>query len=453
MSAKPLTPPTHQAPLGLHSHLHSLSSSPRKHHSHRRRPLLQGIGACEEDLKGKPVVLRRAHQRIYGRPIPFCFEDHRQLLGRYVLMGGSRRIDRGHHYSLLVCQQRAEAHRRHGSHISQNAHSRMAALSSLGISRWGAGILNLLQLIYASNQAQSIGQLKNCPSLREISSNARYFTFSSQRSLSDYGNRDAHSAQPDQKVFQFDSANAELSCASCEPRRARPEGVLDRTSSRASWSNTRERGEEGGRRARSRAGGWGDHTELPSTNPATSQTLPACSSTHLDALPLQHSNNLKDVYEFEQPEVSDCNTSSKTYQTSVSCVALISSGASQQESAFLDASKSGDEFFFLTNAHLLKANADTAFDVYDAHLCSVSSPCPPPLPPTPACERDSSQNPISATAKALKAHKKNPKHKRPSCEHQAHEHHAATNKATTNSANANAKPKQTGQAQRGRAHR
>ena len=57
------------------------------------------------------------------------------------------------------------------------------------------------------------------------------------------------------------------------------------------------------------------------------------------------------------------------------CVGLISSGTSGEESAFLDASESGNDVFFLTASRLVPQDLDSALDVYDAHVCSASSPC------------------------------------------------------------------------------
>ena len=61
-------------------------------------------------------------------------------------------------------------------------------------------------------------------------------------------------------------------------------------------------------------------------------------------------------------------------------MALISSGTSQKESAFLEATPSGDDVFFLTAAQLSPQDTDDAFDIYDARVCTSESPCltPPP---------------------------------------------------------------------------
>jgi hypothetical protein len=67
------------------------------------------------------------------------------------------------------------------------------------------------------------------------------------------------------------------------------------------------------------------------------------------------------------------------------CVGLISSGQSAGESAFFDASESGDDVFFLTSAHLSPADYDTAYDIYDAHVCSDSLPCTTAPVSSPPC--------------------------------------------------------------------
>jgi hypothetical protein len=63
---------------------------------------------------------------------------------------------------------------------------------------------------------------------------------------------------------------------------------------------------------------------------------------------------------------------------------LISSGESAQESAFLDASESGGDVFFMTTAKLAPPqDFDHAYDIYDAHECTSASPCIPHPWPRP----------------------------------------------------------------------
>jgi hypothetical protein len=77
---------------------------------------------------------------------------------------------------------------------------------------------------------------------------------------------------------------------------------------------------------------------------------------------------VENVYEYEQEGVGNC-------QSSGGCVGLLSSGTSTHESAFLDASEDGDDAFFVTAAPLVPQDIDAAFDIYDARVCSVGSPC------------------------------------------------------------------------------
>jgi hypothetical protein len=230
------------------------------------------------------------------------------------------------------------------------------------------------------------------------SPDGRYFTFMSRRSLSGYDNRDVHSGQADEEVFQLDTQSGELSCISCNPSGARPNGSFVKENPGPLFD---------------RPHAWANRWLAGSIPGWTQQALGVAlyQSRYLsnsgreffnssDALVPQDTNKTTDVYEFEPPGVGDCTSSSKTYSsTSAGCVALISSGSSKEESAFLDATESGDEVFFLTDARLLTSDVDTAFDVYDARVCSASSPCSsPPPPPSAACEGDSCQNPSSPLA-------------------------------------------------------
>jgi hypothetical protein len=117
-----------------------------------------------------------------------------------------------------------------------------------------------------------------------------------------------------------------------------------------------------------------------------------------DALAPQDVNGVMDVYEFEPEGVGDCSGSSPTFNGTLGgCVSLISSGGSTEESVFMDASESGDDVFFLTAAKLRPEDYDSALDMYDARVCSTSSPCIP-LPPAspPPCSTGDSCKPAPA---------------------------------------------------------
>lgn len=227
------------------------------------------------------------------------------------------------------------------------------------------------------------------------SPDGRYFTFMSRRSLTGYDNRDAQSGEPDAEVFQLDSTSGVLRCISCDPTGGRPQGMLDQFPSFPgplvdhphSW---------GERWISGSIPSW----TLQSHSVALYQPRYLTNSgreffNSTDALVPQDKNSVEDVYEFEPPGVGDCADTSSTYSALAGgCIGLVSSGSAKEESAFLDASESGDEVFFLTQARLTTTDIDSAFDVYDAHVCTSSSPCPPPpAPPSPACQGDACQNP------------------------------------------------------------
>lgn len=223
------------------------------------------------------------------------------------------------------------------------------------------------------------------------SPDGRFFTFMSRRSLTGYDNHDAQSGQLDEEVYLFDADSGALRCLSCNPTGARPAGVFDKdvfpgllVDHPQSWI---------GRWLAGSIPGW--TLQSLETSRHQSRYLSDSGRTFFnspDALVPEDTNGVEDVYEYEPAGVGDCSNASATYSTaSGGCVALISSGQSNEESTFLDASESGDEAFFLTTARLVKHDVDSAFDVYDAHVCSASSPCSVPPEPPIVCEGEGCQ--------------------------------------------------------------
>jgi DNA-binding beta-propeller fold protein YncE len=222
-----------------------------------------------------------------------------------------------------------------------------------------------------------------------VSPSGRFLAFMSKESLTGYDNRDA-SAQAagarDEEVFLYDAATQELLCTSCAPSGARPRGVFDHASTgegkgllvdRVGVWQELEAEEQGGPRR------VVDHwlaASIPGWTP-TEEGTALYQSRYLsddgrlffnspDSLVPHDSNGKEDVYQYEPQGIGSCTGSP-------GCVALISSGESDRESAFLDASVSAEDVFFLTNRQLVAADRDTSFDVYDAHVCSSASPCLP----------------------------------------------------------------------------
>jgi len=234
-----------------------------------------------------------------------------------------------------------------------------------------------------------------------VSPSGRYLAFMSERSLTGYENRDANSGVPDEEVFLYhaDTNAGRLACTSCNPTGARPMGLRE--------------GQAYEERLVDYSGNWGERwlagnipgwttTDLTS---ALYQSRYLSDSGRLffnsnDALVPADVNGREDVYEYEPAGVGSCKPPGYGQSASVvfvesmgGCVALISAGTSSEESAFMDASESGGDVFFLTLSRLSPQDFDTSIDLYNAHECTASSPCapvpalaPPPCTTGDACK-------------------------------------------------------------------
>jgi hypothetical protein len=226
-----------------------------------------------------------------------------------------------------------------------------------------------------------------------VSPDGRWLAFMSQRALTGYDNRDAVSGEPDEEVYLYDGVSGRLVCASCNPSGARPVGV------------------EVGKMLGGIDGGqvFGPSMWLAGSVPAwtgyeNALNIALYQSRYLsdsgrlffnsnDALVPGDVNGTGDVYEYEPPGVGDCTAGGASFSVrSGGCVGLVSSGTSGEESGFLDASESGGDVFFFTNAQLSGSDLDSSRDVYDAHECSSVAPClasavssPPPCSTSDAC--------------------------------------------------------------------
>ncbi|HTA14495.1 MAG TPA: hypothetical protein VK781_06515 [Solirubrobacteraceae bacterium] len=256
----------------------------------------------------------------------------------------------------------------------------------------------------SGNDAPSWGR---GPDLKEMTSrvspNGRYLAFMSESSLTGYENRDASSGTPDEEVFLYDAdaneGTGRLVCASCDPTGAQPVGLFEGDAYEENlvdyaktWS---------GRWFAANIPGW--TTEDLTT--ALYQSRYLSNSGRLffnssDSLVPADVNGKEDVYEFEPDGVGSCQppgygqSASDVFVEGIGgCVALISAGTSSEESAFMDASESGGDVFFLTLSQLSPQDFDTSVDLYDAHECTPSAPCvpapaslPPPCTTGDACK-------------------------------------------------------------------
>jgi DNA-binding beta-propeller fold protein YncE len=264
-----------------------------------------------------------------------------------------------------------------------------------------------------------------------VSPNGRYLAFMSQNELTGYDNRDASSGKPDEEVYLYDAGSGShpagsLTCASCDPTGARPVG--------SEYHNAEV---VGGERVWPGGTTW-LAADVPGYTPVDSGTgiyqpryLSNSGRLFFDArdpLVSKAVGGSWDVYEYEPEGVPQgehaCTPSStsgsdvfepertvqvegRTVESGAGCVALLSSGESGQESAFLDASESGGEgphgeqlqegggdVFFMTTAKLSKADTDNAYDVYDAHECTTESKCTAPAAGPPLeCATEASCKP------------------------------------------------------------
>jgi DNA-binding beta-propeller fold protein YncE len=231
------------------------------------------------------------------------------------------------------------------------------------------------------------------------SPNGRWLAFMSNRPLTGYDNRDASSGESAQEVYLYDAAANEgkgkLICASCNPTGARPHGVEYGANGQiVSWSLSFEEP------VAASVPGW-----MPVIVDVGAHYQPRYLSNEgrlffnsSDALVPQDSNGTEDVYQYEPPQGEGtpggdtCTESTSTYSpASQGCVDLISSGTSSGESAFLDASESGKDVFFLTQAQLSRRDEDTSRDFYDARSGGGE---PQPVKPV-ECEGDGCQQPAT----------------------------------------------------------
>jgi hypothetical protein len=226
-----------------------------------------------------------------------------------------------------------------------------------------------------------------------VSPSGRYLAFMSQGAPTGYDNRDQSSAAVhDQEVYLYDSTESSLRCVSCNPTGARPVGVLD----------TVEAGEGLGLVA-DRRKVWVGHYLAGNIPGWTAQSLISAlyQSRYLldngrlyfnspDHLVPRASNSKANVYQYEPAGLGSCESPSG------GCVSLLSSGTSGKESAFLEATPSGSDVFFLTASQLSPQDTDTAFDIYDARVCSPEAPClTPPSPVPPGCSGEEGCRPAS----------------------------------------------------------
>jgi hypothetical protein len=236
-----------------------------------------------------------------------------------------------------------------------------------------------------------------------VSPDGQYLAFMSDRDLVGYDTTDTETGHSDEEVYLYNAETGRLVCASCDPTGARPHGHY--------YFNG---GTLPGGQSMLFVGGssvWEPSSSLAANIPGWTPyhlKRAAYQSRYLtdegrlffnsyDGLVPKDTNGNWDVYEYEPenigPENAKCGpeaangaevykpvrayvVAGKAGEEPAGCVALISSGSSTEESAFLDASETGSDVFFLTTAKLSPQDTDNAYDIYTAHECPTRTPCP-----------------------------------------------------------------------------
>jgi hypothetical protein len=216
-----------------------------------------------------------------------------------------------------------------------------------------------------------------------------------------------------QEVYVYNAGSGVLSCASCKPSGARPTG--------ASFIP------------------GGTQFEVPNAIYQSRVLSAAAGGARVffdskDALVPQDVNGKQDVYEWEENGVGTCVQAG-------GCVSLISSGTSNSESSFADASASGKDVFFLTYSQLVPWDTDNLVDVYDAReggglpgpaasLACTGTGCQgvpgaPPIFATPSSETFNGVGNFPGASSKSAAKKKHKARKRPRHKRRAVRHHRA----------------------------
>ncbi|HTA34855.1 MAG TPA: hypothetical protein VK721_15645 [Solirubrobacteraceae bacterium] len=210
-----------------------------------------------------------------------------------------------------------------------------------------------------------------------VAPNGQYVSFMSNRNLTGYEPVEAGKPNRDEEVYMYSYESGRLVCASCVSSGAPPVGVEDPGGIASAetiegigllvdrpqtWLSPRDIWLAGS------VPGW---TAIGNTQ-ALYQSRYLTSNGRLfftspDDLVPGATGQKEMVYEYEVRGQGSCENEG-------GCVALVSGGSSGREQAFVDASASGNDVFFLSAAELTP-NPENSHSLYDAHVCEASSPC------------------------------------------------------------------------------
>jgi hypothetical protein len=226
------------------------------------------------------------------------------------------------------------------------------------------------------------------------SPSGRYLVFMSHRGLTADDILDVTTGEGDEEVFRYDAAGDALACVSCNPTGAAPSGSLVNSplESAAPLVDPQSQYENSGHDA---AAILPEPSVVFLSGPSLYRPRAVLDNGRvffnaIDSLVSADSNANWDVYEYEPSGLGSCTASSAgpmVNRSGEGCVSLISSGSAEEEAAFLDASESGGDVFFLSSARLSVTDVDSELDVYDARVNGT----PAVLHPITECAGESCQ--------------------------------------------------------------
>jgi hypothetical protein len=249
--------------------------------------------------------------------------------------------------------------------------------------RWHDGTISLITTLHGSalnGEILSGREATTDASNVRVSPDGRYLAFESFESLTGYDSKPAQAGMCEStalgaeealdngtgrcmEVYEYDADSGRLTCASCRPGGLPPVGNSFIPVSIHALISPQ---------------GW---------QSGTVQQRYLLDDGRLffdsaDALLSQASNGRVNVYEYEPGGLGSC-------QREGGCVSLISSGTSNENSFFTDASASGSDVFFTTRQQLVSQDGDEAIDMYDARVDGGFL-----APPTPPCGGEACRPPV-----------------------------------------------------------
>jgi hypothetical protein len=248
----------------------------------------------------------------------------------------------------------------------------------LNLYYWHEGSLRFVALLSEADGAYSTPygdwRAPQADRTAQATPDGRYLAFMSRASLTGFDNvrpANGHCSGIDPgsvcaEVFEYSAETGKLVCPSCNPTGQAPLGASNLTRL---------------------------HVARESPDLRQPENLPADGEGRIffesqDALsPHDDNGHIQDVYEWEPKGVGGCASA----YAEGGCVSLISSGQSETDSSFLDATPTGNDAFFITRSKLLPTDRNTQLDLYDArspHVPGEAVGFPEEARPAP-CEGDS----------------------------------------------------------------